>query len=535
MSHTLSRYFRLQDHFFLLSALSAALLILSFPGVSWGALGWIALVPFLMLVHSGIPGGRAAFCAFLTGVLFFGISLHWFLHVHFWAWFGVTVIESAFFALFGWMAYEAGRFKSPLLRIALTASAWTAVELLRSEIPIFGLGWNLLAFTQSGSHSVLQFAEIAGAYGLGFVMAAVNASGVEILNALRWILASFSKSEDDGELTQPLGWDRAKKVAGIMVLLIAIGLVFFLLLTFGRTRLETSEPYAKTVRISVIQGNIPQELKWNTAVREKILEVYTKLTQLAQYDQPDLAVWPEASFPGYLNRDALSPVVMNLAASLQLPLLVGSCHLEGLDQAYNSAYLVDGLGEIRDRYDKQYLVPFGEYVPLKSVFGWLQPVADDLGISDFRRGMAPRVLKMPNEESRFSVLICFEDVFANLARQAVDLGAEWLVVITNDAWFGPTAAAHQHLQASVFRAVENGVPVVRAANTGISAFISSRGIVSNRVKDRQGRDTFVTGKQTAAIQLSDRTTLYRRGGWMFPYWAAGFALLLIVIRKIYCL
>jgi apolipoprotein N-acyltransferase len=521
-----------QNHILLLSFLSALLLILCFPGFSRGFLAWIALVPFLLIVHGAASRFPVVVAGFVTGIIFFGISLHWFLHVHLWAWAGVTCIEACFFALFAWLVCEARHFKSPLTRILWTAMSWTTVELLRTEMPIFGLGWNLLAFSQSENLPVLQFASWFGAYGLGFVIAGVNGCVYEILNSLQWIILSFGPQFDERGGVRALLWNRSKRVVGIIGLLLLINLIVFLLIWFGRMRLMAApESPVQSVRVATVQGNIPQEIKWNTSVREKILEIHCKLTELAQYEQPDLAIWPEASFPGYLNRDSLSTTVFDLAKRLELPLLVGSCHHESLDGVYNSAYLIDGHGDILGRYDKQYLVPFGEYVPIKKIFGWLQPVADDLGISDFKHGDHPVIFKMPNENIKFSVLICFEDVFPNLARNAADLGAQWFAVMTNDAWFGPTAEGRQHLQASVFRAVENGVPIVRSANTGVSAFVSSKGFVYDRVEDHEGQDIFVTGKRTAAIAVSNQSTFYRQTGWVFPYvMAALFLLLLLVIK-----
>jgi apolipoprotein N-acyltransferase len=260
------------------------------------------------------------------------------------------------------------------------------------------------------------------------------------------------------------------------------------------------------------------------------------LTRLAAFDQPDLVIWPESSFPGYFNRDLDSGRVRELVAELGVPLVLGSPHLEGADDAYNSAYLLNEEGETVSRYDKLYLVPFGEYVPLKSVLGWLEPLAYRLGVSDFRAGKDFTIFRLPAWDMPFGVLICFEDVFARLARNLAARGARFLVVITNDAWFGPTGAPYQHLEASVLRAVENGIPVVRAANTGVSAFITAQGKVLGRVRGKNGEDIFTSGKATYALPLpSGPATLFRQGGWIFPYAAAGLflcmAAALLIIRK----
>ncbi len=503
----------LKKHTFLFAALSGMLLILCFPDLSWGWLAWGALVPWILAIRNAPSKAHAVLSGTVAGAVFFGVSLYWFIHVHFWAWFGVTFIETAFFTLFAWLAYEVRAFRSPLIRILWTAAAWLTVEVLRSEVPIFGLGWSLLAFSQAGHIKILQFASMFGAYGLGFVIAFVNAVAVELMTMTGLGREILSKEQIRAMI---FGGSR-RAGAGLLVTALMIPMVFLALLGAGNRRLLEMSLPRHSVRIALIQGNIPQEIKWNYTVREKILEKYEKLTELSQYEQPDIAIWPEASFPGYLNRDELASGVRNLARTLQLPLLVGSCHLETLSEVYNSAYLIDGRGTLRERYDKQYLVPFGEYVPLKPIFGWLEPVAYAMGVSDFYGGNQSVVFKMPNDNAYFSVLICFEDVFPNLARRAAESGAQWLAVITNDAWFGKSPAARQHLQASVFRAVENGLPVVRSANTGVSAFISATGVVSGRVHDKAGRDIFVTGEKTQSVDLFDQKTFYGRAGWIFPY------------------
>ncbi|HOG24296.1 MAG TPA: apolipoprotein N-acyltransferase, partial [Candidatus Omnitrophota bacterium] len=197
------------------------------------------------------------------------------------------------------------------------------------------------------------------------------------------------------------------------------------------------------------------------------------------------------------------------------------------------AYLMDKSGGIRQRYDKLHLVPFGEYIPLKPLFFWLTPIADALGISDFSVGATSEIFRWAREEWPFGVLICFEDVLPSLARALTAQGASFIAVITNDAWFLDTSAPFQHLQGSIFRAVENGVPVVRAANTGVSGFISRRGEVLKTVMDENQKKTFVTGFATYDLPLLTRPTVYRTIGWMFPYFVAGLLALLTIfmIRK----
>jgi len=173
-------------------------------------------------------------------------------------------------------------------------------------------------------------------------------------------------------------------------------------------------------------------------------------------------------------------------------------------------------GVVKERYDKMFLVPFGEYVPLHSVFGFLEPVAYTMGVSDFTPGDNYEIFRTELQVP-FGTMICFENVFPNVARKFVEHGASFLMVATNDAWFSKSAAPYQHLQKSIFRAVENGVSIVHCANTGVSAFVSHTGEVSHRVRDNTGEDIFVTGQQTAHIDVVSRPTFYKLFGHRLPY------------------
>ncbi len=478
------------------SALSGLLLTLSFPCVSFGFLAWFSLIPLFYVLTRAQSRFQAILYGLVTSLIFFACSLYWIIYVTPFGWIALLCLETFSFLIFSVAVYEGRGLKNSLLRIFWMALAWSACELIRAEMPIFGFGWNLLAYSQAQYLWILQSANTVGAYGLGFMIAFVNACGVEMIGKMN-----------------PNASSRKFSIAGLSMLLV---LIFTLLLGHGFYHFNRKNAALGSLRVSVLQGNIPQILKWEPTVKEKIIKLYTDLTELAAFEMPDLIVWPEAAFPGYFNKDKDGPAVLDFIRTKKIPAIVGSPHFEAWDKAFNSAYLIGPEGDIQDRYDKMFLVPFGEYVPLKPLLGWLEPIAYSLGVSDFSAGKNHTVFKLPQGIS-FSVLICFEDIFPNLGRAFVDRGANFLAVITNDAWFGRSSAPYQHLQASIFRAVENGVPVVRAANTGISAFVSKKGVVLDRVQDEKGQDIFVFGKKTLTIPLEIDKTLYRQGGYLFPY------------------
>lgn len=394
-------------------------------------------------------------------------------------------------------------------------AAWVFCEWLRTEMPVLGFGWNLLGYSQAGSPLLIQSAKLFGVYGVSFLIA--------LTNTAVFLMVAF----------------RDKKIrfwAAIFGFLPFVLNMYYGAMQFQESA-SSSDP-GQIADVAVIQGNIEQNQKWSPDFKAMIVEKYLKLTELASFDGPDLAVWPEAAYPGFLNREYDSSEVQSFFQKLGFFTLIGSPHWVDDTEYYNSAYLVSGQGEITDRYDKIHLVPFGEYIPFKPLLSFLEPYAYTLGVSDFSAGKEFKVFELPLGKNRgtvrFSVLICFEDVFPELARNFVQNGAQALFVITNDAWFGKTGAPYQHLQASVFRALENGVPVVRAGNIGVSAFISSNGKIEDKVQNSRGFETYVTGVLTRPVLFSHHATFYQKHGHFFPLGCAAVllgALLLLLQRN----
>ncbi len=432
-----------------------------------------------------------------------GGSLHFLTYVDFAAWPSLVLLESLFWILLGFLLFETRCFSSRFFRILWVALAFTIVEFLRAEIPVWSFGLNLLGHSQAFHPAMIQIASIGGAYLLTFFIVFANACLAEFL----------------------IG-KKCQRFLVVAALLIA-GLVFL----FGLKQLKKAEKEnPPMLRISVIQPNIPQSVKWAMMAKKDVIEIHENLTKMAALREPDLIIWPEAAFPGYLNADNDSARVLNLAKALHTPILAGAPYWESQTRVFNSAFLINDAGLITNRYDKIKLVPFGEYIPWKLILGWLSPLAYTMGVGDFTPGAGQKIFTW-GKDVPFSVLICFEDVFTGLARHAVAKGARFLTVITNDAWFGKTGAPWQHMQSSIFRAVENGVPVIRSANTGVSGFISAEGKVLNLVRDAKNQSLFIAGELTFELPLAYHETLYRRGGWLFPYFCLIILSALFFLRK----
>jgi apolipoprotein N-acyltransferase len=238
------------------------------------------------------------------------------------------------------------------------------------------------------------------------------------------------------------------------------------------------------LRVGLIQGNIPQDSKWSPNAQEETMARYEQMTREAVARGATLIIWPETAFPFFFQAETLPDVVYRerlrqLAVAVNTPILFGSpaFKINGIEiSLFNRAYLLSPNGEILDSYDKIQLVPFGEYIPFHSLLFFLDKLVQ--GIGDFAAGTEQTVFVLPN--AKFSVLICYEGVFPDLTRRFVKRGAELLVNITNDAWFGRTSAPYQHLVMEAMRAVENRVPLVRAANTGFSAVVDIDGQIRSR-------------------------------------------------------
>jgi apolipoprotein N-acyltransferase len=297
--------------------------------------------------------------------------------------------------------------------------------------------------------------------------------------------------------------------------LLTAALTLTVVLVYGHWRLDQlarANTAIEPLRVAVVQGNVDQDRKWDPAFLRETIDRYHALTREHAAQPLDLVVWPEAAMPFFFERDAAHrDELLAFVADTKTPLLFGS---PAIDQAgsraprlYNSAYLITETGAIAGRYDKLHLVPFGEYVPLERILFFVNKLVD--GIGEFAPGDDATVFSL--ERFRLGVMICFEVVFPELTRRAVLNGATVMAAITNDAWFGDSAAPYQHLDMVALRAVENRVPFARAANTGVSGFIDATGRVE------AATDLFVPASRTNPVAPRTETTWYTRSGDAFAW------------------
>jgi apolipoprotein N-acyltransferase len=275
------------------------------------------------------------------------------------------------------------------------------------------------------------------------------------------------------------------------------------------------------LKVGLVQGNIDQSIKWDESFQMETLKIYDNLSLRVSEEKPDLIIWPETATPFFF-QDAkeFQPFILDIPKKTNAFLLFGSPSykiLKGKVNHYNSAYLVSPAGELIGKYDKIHLVPFGEYVPMQDLLFFLGSLGE--GIGDFKSGKEIFNFSLP--QGKLGVLICFEIIFPDLCRRFIKGGANFLVTITNDAWFGRTSAPYQHFSIATFRAVENRVFIVRAANTGITGFIDPKGKIIN-----QG-GIFTEEAMNGVIRLSSQKTFYTLYGDIFSWICSALAILLV--------
>ena len=474
----------------LLALLSGFMLTASFPPSPFYFLAWFALVPLLKSLENETPmaalrlGFAAGLAHYLTLIYWVIIVMGHYGHLPLPVSVGILILFSLYLAIYtGLFAWGYSLIGRSFLGSLKTAGLWVALEYVRANI-LTGFPWCLLAHSQYANLEAIQIADLVGAYGTSFV---IVLSSTLIYGLL---------------LEQNL--DRWKREAPVVLLTLALAL------GYGFYRMSDSRPPQGTLKIAIAQGNIDQSIKWNPAYQEKTVQIYRTLTLQSQPFGPDLVVWPETAVPLFFqDGEPLARTVLHTARESEAHLIFGSPAYRrerGSVSFFNRAYLASPSADILGSYDKVHLVPFGEYVPMKRFLPFVQQLVVAAG--DFLPGNKVEPLKFPKAAA--GVLICFESIFPELARAMTENGATLLVNLTNDAWYGMSSAPFQHFSMAVFRAVENRRPVVRAANTGISAFILPNG----KIAAQSG--LFTETLLTKEIDLPDSgLTLYTRYGDFF--------------------
>lgn len=487
-----------------LSGLSGLMLTASFSPIGLDWIAWISLIPLLFSIKDKSPmvalklGLLAGLCHYLTLIYWIVVVLSHYGNINFVLSLAVLLLLSLYLALYiAFFALIAVGFKKDRLFSLWGASVWVALEYARAHI-MTGFPWCLLGYSQYSRLPLIQISDISGVYGISFVIVLVNI----VLYKIFFVY-------------------NPKKRKPMAIEITATSFLILLILIYGYHNLREKADASsggKKLRAVIIQGNIDQSIKWNKKFQKETLAIYNELSGKSVDFKPQIIIWPETAVPFFFqDRSHLSNAVFKAAKITNANILFGSpAYVKDRDDTiyYNRAYIISE-NEVFDYYDKVHLVPFGEYVPLKKYIPFVHRLVPAAG--DFSPGNEVKPINTP--DLRIGVLICFESIFPDISRKFAMQGAEFFVNITNDAWFGRTSAPYQHLSMAVFRSVENGLPMARAANTGISAFILSNGKIVNK------SGLFVREVLKNEIKLKRNKTFYSQNGDIF-------AILLLIVAII---
>ncbi|MBN2032924.1 MAG: apolipoprotein N-acyltransferase [Deltaproteobacteria bacterium] len=483
----------------LLAVLSGFMLTASFPPGHLSLVAWVAFIPLLRSLE-GLSGKQALTSGFCFGLAHNLSLVYWVVFVmqHYGnlpiaASVAILLLLAMYLALYPavfslLLHYPSGSFSSFKL-----AGLWVFLEFVRANV-LTGFPWCLVGHSQYLALPFIQIADLVGVYGISFLVLFFNAVLYRLL------------------------FHRPQKV--FLPELAGAILMLGLTLAYGYHRLLETPEQRGSLKVTIVQGNIDQSIKWHPSYQAETVKIYGILSLSSNPFAPDIVIWPETAAPLFF-QDGEEPalrILENIRQSGAYFIFGSPAYAKHGDSTfyYNRAYLVSPAGKVMDAYDKVHLVPFGEYVPLKRYL----PFIDRLVISagDFKPG--EKLVPMSIPKARIGVLICYESIFPELARAMTRNGADILVNLTNDAWYGMTSAPYQHFSMAVFRAVENRRPLVRAANTGFSAFINTRGKIT------QITDLFSEAVLNREQVLEKtRMTVYTRYGDFFPLCLAGLSLL----------
>lgn len=477
---------------------SALLWTAVFPPLEWTWAAWVALVPLLVMARWTVDGRRVLRLAWAAGFVYWLLALRWLTHVTVGGW----MVLAAYCALYVlppvWLAR---RWRGGGLGFAASlAVVWSGSEFFRGWFGWGGFPWNPLGVGVAPWLPGIQLAEFGGVWLVSGLVVFVN-------GLLAWAVA------------ERRAWQGL--LLGALAVAAALGWGAWRVYRLDDADRVSRSGSGRSIRVALVQTAIPQDEKW---VQSKIRMIYSRLTELTRQAQADpgteLIIWPETALPDDVRNSQNSyEVVWNLVQHGP-PILAGSLDSAegegGLPYYFNSALLFDVQGRIAGEYNKRHLVVFGEFIPFN---GWIPPawrfaLGLPLSITPGKRGA---VFYVGEARVPLSPLICFEDILPYLAREDVRAGARMLVNLTNDAWFDERTAPNQHMRNAVLRAVENRVPLVRAANTGISCVITRSGRVESRLMDGDGR-TWLPGVLAADVAVPPdgmTLTFYCRYGDMY--------------------
>jgi apolipoprotein N-acyltransferase len=526
---------------YLVAIVAGLLLAAAFPKIGIAGFAWVAPA-LLIFAARGKNSGDAFRAGYVGGISFWLASLYWLLLIPvagfpILGWIALSAFVALYFGIWTWLLagkIGEGNWAQRNLWSLLGAAIWVALEMIRARF-LGGFPWNLLGASQYKLVPLIQIASVTGVYGISFLVVWASLS---LYSAVRVIfLKPHSRFAWQPEIFLPLF-----VVAGLFA--------------FGEVKLSGQKPAASTLRVTLIQPSIPQNMIWDENENSNRFQQLLALSENALTNQTDLLIWPESAVPE-LSTNNYSAIT-NLIRSHHVWMIFNADDVvprpnatnEFDNKDFNAAFLFDPDGNCASIYHKRKLVIFGEYIPLARwlpFLKWFTPIT-----GGYEAGNEPVQFHVESRESRVegkenngpsgasprqitaSPLICFEDMFPQTARGSVQSGTDFLVNLTNDGWFGKSAEQWQQMAGAVFRAVENGVPLVRCCNNGVTCWIDANGRVRKIFKDKTG-GVYGVGAMTFELPLPDEKsapTFYNRHGDWFG-WSCVILAAAVAARRIF--
>ena len=490
---------------YIFAVLSGLLYFLSFPKYGNFVCAWLFLLPlFFALKNKNTKDAlKIGFIAGFIGS--FGV-VHWIIYsVHFYGKVNIVLsvliilLLAAYMSIY-FIAFSAvtalflRRQKIALVILSIPV-AWVCLEYIKSRL-FAGFPWENLGYSQYEILPLIQFADVIGVYGISFLIVFVSTIIFTVISAKEKIAI------------------KTAYIFGAVALIVV-------LIGYGCYRLDSFAQMAKQihaeVEVSLVQGNIPQDVKWEPHFQSETMQAYRTLSKYVPTNNTRLIIWPETAMPFFLQDEGIyQRIALETIRKAGAWAVIGAPGyvFEGRTKysVTNSAFVVSPQGTTRNRYDKVHLVPFGEYVP--SLIPFVTKMVADIG--DIKEGVGYIPVALGNISA--GILVCYEAIFPEISREYARQNVDVLINITNDGWFGKTSASYQHLSMVALRAVETRRHVLRAANTGITAIIDPTGkiVASTEIFERTRLDR--------KIKLAKMDTVYTRIGDLFVY--INFALLM---------
>ncbi|MFH1108175.1 MAG: apolipoprotein N-acyltransferase [Planctomycetota bacterium] len=570
----------------LLALFSALLQSVIFAPISVWPVAFVCLVPWLILTARTTQAPRVYFYSYVLGLASFLINMRWMYVATGWGYLALALYQAAYFPLVACPVRHAVRRRHWPLAVAFPL-IWTGSEMLRAVV-ISGFPWFYLSHSLYGVLTFIQVSDLVGAYGVSFVVAAVNGAIADVIlvrlsrkdpsplegrnatkeGAVRFPVGRVRGETGDVTLSPTLslegrGGFQAPARSARFSVVFAVVLVAATVI-YGQVQLHR-DTTTEGPKVAVIQGDYLVTVDGNDATDREKMRTYFSMIDAAAKEKPDLFLLPETPWIMYLNPEARDFFQISRESFARFQryatrnnayLVTGSASLVqtpydllAQERRYNSATVFRPDGSEPERYDKVHLVYFGEVVPfrfgrLRSVYFWLNRLMPfSGGDNDFEYSLFPgdafrsftmKAASQPGRSYRFGVPICYEDVMPYVSREFVSGGSnkkrvDFLLNISNDGWYGHGTQQPQHLAICVFRAVENRVGVARAVTTGVSAFIDPSGGVHDRVGgDPSHRWPGESGYATARISVDSRYSLYSRYGDWFA-WGCALVWLLVYV------